>query len=171
MTEWIQQWTYIIFCVKFELPPQKLFGWFRRPQLWATGDWQLHMTMCLLIHHILCRVFWWNITSPRWLSPPIAQIWRPATSAFSQNWNHLWKGSDFRPSLRFRKIQQGQLVAGRTVWGPKVLTLNGTEVSLSYVHSFLYLVSSWINVSIFHSTWLDTFWTGLMFTYISVSNF
>ena len=22
--------------------PWKLFGWFRRPQLWATGDWQLH---------------------------------------------------------------------------------------------------------------------------------
>ena len=21
---------------------RKVFGWFRRPQLWATGDWQLH---------------------------------------------------------------------------------------------------------------------------------
>ena len=24
------------------IPLWKLFGWFRRPQLWATGDWQLH---------------------------------------------------------------------------------------------------------------------------------
>ena len=24
------------------VPLWKLFGWFRRPQLWATGDWQLH---------------------------------------------------------------------------------------------------------------------------------
>ena len=24
------------------IPAWKLFGWFRRPQLWATGDWQLH---------------------------------------------------------------------------------------------------------------------------------
>ena len=33
-------------------------------------------------------------------------------------------------------------------------TLKETEVSLSYVQCFLYLVSSSINVSIFHSTWL-----------------
>ena len=39
--------------------------------------------------------------------------------------------------------------------------LKGTEVSLSYIQCFLYLVSSSINVSIFHSTWLDTFWTDL----------
>ena len=38
----------------------------------------------------------------------------------------------------------------------------GTEVSLSYVQRFLYLVSSSINVSIFHSVWLDTFWTDLV---------
>ena len=37
--------------------------------------------------------------------------------------------------------------------------LKGTEVSLSYVQCFLDLVSSSINVSIFHTTWPDTFWT------------
>ena len=51
------------------------------------------------------------------------------------------------------------MVIGRTVWGPKVPTLKGTEVSLSYVQCFLYLVSSSVNVSIFHISWLDTFWT------------
>ena len=35
--------------------------------------------------------------------------------------------------------------------------LKGTEASLSYVQCFLYLVSSSINVSTFHVTWLDTF--------------
>ena len=40
-------------------------------------------------------------------------------------------------------------------------TLKEAEVSLSYVQCFLYLISSSINVSIFHSTWLDTFWTDL----------
>ena len=40
-------------------------------------------------------------------------------------------------------------------------TLKETEESLSYVLCFLYLVSSSINVSIFHITWLDTFWTDL----------
>ena len=41
-------------------------------------------------------------------------------------------------------------------------TLKGTEASLSYVQCFLYLVSSSINVSIFHITWVDTFWTDLL---------
>ena len=41
-------------------------------------------------------------------------------------------------------------------------TLNGTEESLSYVQCFLYLVSSLVNVSIFHSTWLDAFCTDLV---------
>ena len=37
--------------------------------------------------------------------PSTSQIWHPATSGFSQNWNHLWKGRDFRPLMRFRKEQ------------------------------------------------------------------
>ena len=30
------------FSLSLNIPTWKLFGWFRRPQLWATGDWQLH---------------------------------------------------------------------------------------------------------------------------------
>ena len=46
--------------------------------------------------------------------------------------------------------------------GPKVHTLKGTGVSLSYVQCFLYLVSSSKKVSVFHSMWLDTFRTDLI---------
>ena len=42
-------------------------------------------------------------------------------------------------------------------------TLMGTEVSLSYVQCFLYLVFSSINASIFHITWLGTFRTDLVY--------
>ena len=42
MTEWVEQWICIKCYVKLEHPLQKVFGWFRRPQLWASGDWQLH---------------------------------------------------------------------------------------------------------------------------------
>ena len=52
---------------------------------------------------------------------------------------------------------------GRTVWGPTVPKWKRTEVSLSYVQCFLYLLSS-INVFIFHITWRDTFWTDLIGT-------
>ena len=100
------------FALSLNIPQQKLFRWFRRLQLWATGDWQLHHNNethigCPLMHHISCRVFWWNIKSPRWLIPPTAQIWHPATSGFSQNSDQLWKGREFRSSMRFRKMWWG----------------------------------------------------------------
>ena len=44
----------------------------------------------------------------------------------------------------------------------KVITLKGAEVSLSCVQCFLYLVSSSINVSIFHITCLVTLLTDLV---------
>ena len=67
---------------------------------------------------------------------------------------------------RFQTINETQenRVADRdweNVWGLKVPTLKGTEASLSYVQCFLYLVSSSINVSIFHIIWHGTFWTDL----------
>ena len=43
----------------------------------------------------------------------------------------------------------GQLVALRTVCGPKVPTWKGTEPSSSYEQCFLYLVSSSINISVY----------------------
>ena len=62
-----------------------------------------------------------------------------------------------------------QLIAiGRTVWGPKVPTLKGTELSLPYVQCFLCLVPSSVNVSIFHITCLGTFWTELV--HINMNN-
>ena len=40
--------------------------------------------------------------------------------------------------------------------------LKGTEASLSSVQCFLSLVSSSVNVSLFHCAWLDAFWTDLV---------
>jgi len=38
--------------------------------------------MHLPILQLSCRLFWQSITSPRFVSPPTAQIWLPATSGF-----------------------------------------------------------------------------------------
>ena len=112
------------------------------------------------MHHVLCRVFWWNIKSPRWLSFPIAQIRHPVTSGFSQKLKLPLKGKRFQTFNEIQENTTAQLmVIGRTVWGPKVPALKGTEISLSYIQCFLYLLLSSINVSTFHITWLDTFWT------------
>ena len=53
------------------------------------------------------------------------------------------------------KYDGAVMAIGRTVWGPKVPTLKGTDMSLSHVLCSLHLVSSSINVSSFHFTWVD----------------
>ena len=42
ITEQVEQQISIEFCFMLEHSSMRLFGWFRRLQLWATGDWQLH---------------------------------------------------------------------------------------------------------------------------------
>ena len=51
------------------------------------------------------------------------------------------KGKRFQTIDETQENRTGQPMAtGRTAWGPKVLTFKGTEVSLSYVQYFLYLL-------------------------------
>ena len=65
------------------------------------------------------------------------------------------KGERFQTVNEIQENTTGQLMAiERTVWGTEAATLKGTEVSLSYVQCFLYLVSSSVNVSNFHISWL-----------------
>ena len=42
MTEWVEQQICIRFCVKLQHSCAETIRWFRRPQLWARADWQLH---------------------------------------------------------------------------------------------------------------------------------
>ena len=62
------------------------------------------------------------------------------------------------------KIQENTtgklMLVGRTVWDPRVPVLKGSILSLSCCT--MLLVSCSVNVSIFHSALLDTFWTDLI---------
>ena len=116
-------------------------------------------TIHLLIHHSSPRGFWQNIQSPRWHSPPVAQIWCPVTLLFPKTKitfereeisDHWWDSGQYNRSA------DGN-------WENCVSTLKGTEKSLSCVQCRLYFVSSSINVSIFYTTWLDTVWTDLVY--------
>ena len=69
MTDGVEQQIHSNFALSFNIPPRKLLRWFRRLQLWATGDWQLHQTTHPPMSHILCKVFWQNMKPLRWLSP------------------------------------------------------------------------------------------------------
>ena len=119
-------------------------------------------TMSPLMHHVLCRVFWQNIKSPRWLKPLQPRFGSLWLLAFPKT-----KITFEREDISYCRWDSGKYDGtADSDWencvGVKVPTLKETEASLAYAQCFLYLVSSSVNVSIFHSTWLDTFWTDLM---------
>ena len=150
--------------LSLNIPPWKLFRWIRRLQVWATGDWQHYHNnvpahASLLIQSFLLKHQITQVTQPLY-SPDLAlcDFW-----LFPKLKSPL-KGKRFQTFNEIQENTTGQLmVIGRNVWGPKMPTLYGTEVSLSHVQCFLPLLSS-INISIFLITWLDTFWTDYIYT-------
>ena len=72
MSEQVEQWICIKFCVSLTIPPQKLFRWFRRPQLWASGDWQLHHDNVPTHASRLMQSFFAKPQITQWLSPVLA---------------------------------------------------------------------------------------------------
>ena len=144
--------------LSLNIPPWKLPQWFRRPKLWATGDWQLHhnapaQAPCL-IQSVLVKYQITQVTQPHF-SPDLV----PCDFWLFPKLKSPLKQKRFQTINEIQEHMTGQvMVIGRTVWGPQVPTLKGTEVSSSYVQCFLYLVSSSVSVSTFYITWLDTFW-------------
>ena len=160
MTEQREQWICIKIAWSLNIPLRKQFGWFRRLQLWATSDWQLHdenmpthasrVEESFLSKHQITLV-----TRPTY-SPDLAPC-------------NFWSFPKLKSPLKRKRFQtvdetlrntMGQLMAiGRTVrfqstylegvWGDIVLCT-------------MFLASSSINVSIFHIIWLDPFWTDLI---------
>ena len=153
MTERLSNESASNFALSLNIPPQKLSGWFRGHSYEWLVIGSFIMTTSLLMHHVLCRVFWQNSKSHPyrpdlvpcdfWLFPKLVS---------------LLKGKKFQTVDEIQENTMGQLMATeRTVWGPKVPTLKGTEAPLFYVQHFLYVVPASINVSIFHSMWLNAF--------------
>ena len=56
------------FALSLNMPPRKLFGWFRRLLLWTTGDWQLHCDMpthaSCLVQRLLVKYQITQVTKP-----------------------------------------------------------------------------------------------------------
>ena len=94
----------------------------------AMGNWWVaaaswpHAHSCIMS----CTVFWWNIKSPRWLSPLTAQIWYPENLVpfwLLPKLKSPWKGKRFQTVDEIQQNTTGQLMMiERIVWGPKVAT-------------------------------------------------
>ena len=114
-------------------------------------------TMCPFVHHVSCS-FFGDPGDSAPLQPRFGALWLltfpkiKITFERKEFSDHWWDSGKYN----------GAFDGDWENWGPKVPTSKRTEASFSYVHCCLYFVSSSINVSIFHITWLATFWKDLM---------
>ena len=119
-------------------------------------------TMHLLIHHIYVEIFFSETSNHSSdsapLQPKFGVLWLLDFPKIKVTFEREEISDPWCDSGKYNGL------TGRTVWGPKVPTLEGTEASSSHVQCSLYLVSSSVNVSIFHITCLDTFWIDLVFS-------
>ena len=158
ITDKVQQQICVKFCVKIEHSSMKLFRWFGRQQL--LGNWWL-AAACLCITS--CAELSGETLNQPGDSAPYSPDLETCDWLFPKLKLSL-KEKRFQTVNEIQENMMGKLMQiERTMWGAKVPTLKGTEVSLFYVQCFLYLTSSSINVSIFHITCLDTFWTDLIY--------
>ena len=164
MTERVEQQICIKVCVKLEHSSMATVQMTQKTA--AMGNWWLAASsqQCACSCITFCAEFWAKHQITQVTQPPYSPDVAPCNFWLLPKLKSPLKRKRFQTVDEIQENTMGQLMAiGRTVWGPKVPTLKGTEALLSYVPCFLYLVSSSVNVSIFHSTWLDTFWTDLIY--------
>ena len=114
-----------------------------RKKWWLAASLQQHTHPCTMSH----AEFWGKHQITRWLHPLQPRFVALQLPAFPKLKLPL-KEKSFQTINEIQENTTGQLMAiGRTVWGPYMPTLKGTEVSLSHVQSFSSLVFSSINVS------------------------
>ena len=96
--------------------------------------------------------FWQNITSPRPVNPYTAQICLPATSGFSESWNHRWKWDLLMRWSHTTQAQSSKSHWRVTVYGCTVRSpLTGCQVTSRPRDRFLR-----------YSKWTDNFRTALV---------
>ena len=160
LTGWVEQRICIDFALSLNIPLQKLFGWFRRPQLWSAGDWQLYQDNVPTCASRLVQNFLEKYQITHVTQPPCSTDLVPCNIWLFQKLKSPLKGKRFQTISAIQENMTGQLTAiGRTVWGPTVPTLKGTVRHHCPSIMFLVCCIFSINVSIFHITWLGTFWT------------
>ena len=153
------------FALSLNIPLLKLFRWFRRPQLWATGDWQLHTTMRPIVHHISSSFFAkQQITQGTQPHPLKSRFGAPWLLAFpkikitferEEISDHQWDSRKYDGAVD-SNWENCVRYQGAYFERDRGITVLGT----------MYLVSSSTNASMFHSTWLDSFWTDFVFVQI-----
>ena len=138
MTERIELQIYIKFCIKLEYSYMETI-WINQKTT-AMGIWWL--TTWSQQHACLMQSFFAKQKITQVTQSPYNPDFVPCDFWLSSKLKSPLKGKRFQITDETQENTIGQLIVIRTVWGLKVPTLKGTEVSLSCVQCFciLYLL-------------------------------
>ena len=149
MTGQIEQPVCIKFCMTLEHSSVETIGMIQKAA--AMGNWWLAAASwqcaysCITFHVVQSFLAKFQITQVTQL--PYSPDLVPCNFWLFPKLKSPLKGKRFWTIDKIQENTTGQLmVIGRTVWGPKVPTLKGTEVSLCHCPITMFLVSSSINV-------------------------
>ena len=139
--DWVEQWICIKFCVKLEhsciVTIQMIQKAAALGNRWLAASLQLHNHACLMCS----ATFFGNTSNDPGDTAPYSPDLAPCDFWLSPKLKSPLKGKRFQTIDVIQENMMGQLMAtGRTVWGPKVPTFTGAEMSLSCVQCFLYLL-------------------------------
>ena len=162
VTEWVEQWIYIKVFVKLEHSSTQTIrmiqkatamgNWWLAASLWQCSCSRITSHAEFLVKHQITQV-----TQPH-CSPDLV----PCNFCLFQKLKSPLKGKRFQI---FDEVQENTMGAADGDW-ENCVTSQGAYFEGDWgiiVLCAMYLVSSLINVSIFHITWLDTFWTDLVY--------
>ena len=143
-----EQWICIKFCIKLKHSPTGTIWVIQKAT--AMGSWWLAVSSQQCIHSHINEEFFGKTSNCPGDSHPYSPDLVPCDFWLLLKLKSPLKGKRRQTVNEIQENMTGQLMAiRRTVWGPKVPNLKGTEASLSYVQWFLYVISSSRNVSIF----------------------
>ena len=141
ITEWVEQWICIKFCIKLKHFSAETIQMIQKAA--AVGNWWLaasswqHACSCITS----CVEFFGKTSITQVTQSPYSPDLAPCDFWLFPKLKLPSKGQRFQTIDEIQENVMGQLMAiGRTVWGPKLPTLKGTKASLSYVQCFLYLL-------------------------------
>ena len=141
MTEQVEQQICIKFCIKLEHSSEETIRMILKAAAmgnrWLAASSQQRPHSCITSHAEFLEKHQITQVTQAPYSPDLV----PCTSWLFPKLKSPLKGKRFQAATDIKENMMGQLmVIGKTVWGPKVPTLKGTEVSLSYVQCVFYLV-------------------------------
>ena len=169
MTKQTEQQSCIKICIKLEHSSTETIwiiqkatairNWWLAASSWQCAPSCIRSCAEVCFCFVLFVCFLWNIKSARWPTSSTARFGALQLLFFPKT-KITFEREEI--SLCQRDSEKCRMRQLTVMWGPKVLTLKGTEASLSYVQCSRYLESSLVNASIFYIIYLETLWTDLV---------